>query len=211
MLPEVLLIITLATNILILIFLIYYIFSLRTREKKLEIQEDAVDTDYHHVVNEALNKERAILTDATSEADQIIKGANYLSNASKQEVSNAIRTLVLEIQKEGQIISQAFSSEYTSSLKGLSQQSLNEFQVIMTTLQNDLKKQINEFHITLMPQVEKELEAYKQTRLKEIDKAVTDIIQKASQDLFNKTISTTDHQNLIIQSLEKAKKEGVFD
>ena len=211
MLPDILLIATLVTNFCILIFLIYYLISLRKREKEIEKKEQAVDTDYHHVVNEALTKERVILTDATSEADQIIKGANYLSDSSKQEVSNAIKILVSEIQKEGKLISLAFSSEYTASLKNLSQDSLKDFQTILVSLQLNLKKQIEDFHITLLPQVEKELDTYKKTRMEEIDKGVISIIQKASQDIFTKSISTKDHQDLIIQSLEKAKKEGIFD
>ena len=157
MLPDILLISTLASSIFILIFLIYYLWSFRKREKEIEKKESAVDTDYHHVVDEALSKERAIIDDATSEADQIIKGANYLSDTSKQEVSNAIKALVIEIQKEGKVISQAFASEYTSSFKNLSQESLKEFQIIMTSLQTDLKKQIEEFHQTLLPKIEKDI------------------------------------------------------
>lgn len=211
MLPELLLLVTLASNILILVFIAYYLIILHNKEKLLVKKENDIDSSYHHVVDEALNQERTILTDATSEADKIIAGAQYLSNSSKQDVGNAIKTLVAEIQKEGQIIAQAFSQEYSSSLKKLSGESLNDFQTIMSLLQTDLKKQIQDFHSTLLPQVEKELEIYKQTRMQEIDKTTAEIIQKASQEIFNKSISLTDHQNMIVQSLEKAKKEGVFD
>jgi hypothetical protein len=36
-------------------------------------------------------------------------------------------------------------------------------------------------------------------------------VQKASSEMFNKSISTEDHQKLLMESLEKAKSEGVFD
>jgi len=93
----------------------------------------------------------------------------------------------------------------------LSQTSLSEFQTIMSGLQTDLKKQNRDFQDSLLPQIEKEVEYYKQSRMKEIDQAVEAIVQRASQEIFNKSLSLSDHQTLVIQSLEKAKKEGIFD
>jgi len=63
----------------------------------------------------------------------------------------------------------------------------------------------------LIPEIEKELETYKQQRMKSIDQTVMTIIQKASQEIFNKSLSAGDHQSIVIDALEKAKKEGVFD
>lgn len=200
-----------ATDFLIVLFALYYLFRLRSREKNIEKKEHLIDSNYHHVVDEALSKERKILDDATVEADQIITGAQYLTHSSKEEVNHAIAALVSDIQKEGGTIAKSFATEYSTALQKLSSTSLNEFQTIMLALQMDLKKQIQDFHQTLLPAIEKELDEYKKARMVQIDKAVLDIIQKASQEIFNKSISITDHQAAVIQSLEKAKKEGVFD
>jgi len=201
----------LATLACIFIFLAYSFISLRSREKQVEKKENAIDSNYHHVVDDALSKERKILDDATQEADQIITGAQYLTHNSKEEVHDAIRSLVADIQKEGATIAHTFTSEYTNSLNTLSGQSLAQFQTIMTTLESGLKKQIQDFHQSLLPQVEKELQEYKKARMQQIDAAVVTIVQKASQEIFNKSLPLADHQNIVIESLEKAKKEGVFD
>jgi len=211
MLPILQFTITLASSIFIFVFVFYYVLSLRDREKKVEKKENAIDSDYHHVVNEALSKERKIIDDATSEADQIIKQSEYLSESSKQEIDNAIKSVVTEIQKEGGLISNAFTKEYSASLKNLSNQSLKEFQSIMLQLQNDLKKQNKDFQDSLIPEIEKEIEDYKKAKMQQVDKTVNEIVQKAAQEIFNKSISLTDHQSIVIQSLEKAKKEGLFD
>lgn len=211
MLPVLQFTITIASSIFIFVFVFYYILSLRDREKRVEKKENAIDANYHHVVDEALSKERKIIDDATSEADQIIKQSNYLSASSKQEIDEAIKIVVLEIQKEGSSISNAFTKEYSTSLKNLSNQSLKEFQAIMIQLQNDLKKQNKEFQDSLIPEIEKEIEEYKKTKMQQVDKTVNEIVQKAAQEIFNKSISLNDHQNIVIQSLEKAKKEGLFD
>lgn len=211
MLPALQLTLTLASNILIIGLIIYYFTSLRSKEKKIDKEQSEIDSNYHHVVDDALSKERKILDDATSEAGQIITQTKYLTAESQQEVNNAIKYVVADIHKNGDAITRAFTQEYTNSLKNLSVTSLSEFQTIMSGLQNDLKKQIDEFHTTLLPRIEKDLDIYKQARMQEIDQAVVGIIQKASQEIFNKTISMSDHQNAVIQSLEKAKKEGVFE
>lgn len=210
MLPELQLILTLASTILVSLLVIFYFFSLHGREKELEKKESAVDTDYHHVVDEALSKERKIIDDATAEAGQIITQSKYLTTQSQKEVSDAIKIVITEIQRQGSNISREFASEYTNSLRGLTSESLKEFQIIMTQLQTDLKKQNKEFQDTLLPEIQKEVESYKKARMQEVDQAVTGIVQKASQEIFNKSISMEDHQTVVTQSLEKAKKEGLF-
>ncbi len=210
MLPLLLVIIS-TSNIFILSFIGYYLIQLHRKEKHIEEKERATDNNYHHVVDEALSQERKIIDDATTEADQIITGAQYITRASKDEVNNAVKSLVDDIQKEGTTIARAFTEQYAFALKQLTGDSLKEFQTIMLELQTDLKKQISAFHEAMLPEIEKKLELYRQTRLKEIDQEVGVIVQKASQEIFNKSISLADHQSLVIESLEKAKKEGIFD
>lgn len=211
MLPELQLVLTIASNILIITLVLYYFFSVRNKEKKLEKEQNEADANYHHVVDDALSKERKILDDATNQANQILTQSKYLTNDSQKEINNAIGYVVANIQKEGEIITRSFTTEYTAALKNTSGTSLSEFQNIMSQLQVDLKKQIDDFHNALLPKIEQELETYKKARMQQVDKAAVDIAQKASQEIFNKTISMSDHQNAVIQSLERAKKEGIFD
>lgn len=211
MLPELQFIITLISGILVLTLFLFYFVSLRNKEKQVEKKEHQIDEGYHHVVDEAQAKERKIIEDATTQADQIIKQSQFLTQSSKQEVDNAIKAVVAEIQKEGGVIAKSFTTEYTNSLKNLSNQSLKEFQTIMTQLQEDLKKQNKTYQEQLLPAIQKEIEEYKKSKMTEIDQEIVTIIQKASQEVFNKSISLSDHQKVVIDSLEKAKKESVFD
>lgn len=211
MLPTLFVVTTYLADFLIFIAAFYYLTKLHQREKRVERKENAIDENYHHVVDDALSKERQILTDATKEATEIISGAQALTDSSRDSINHAVKVIVSDIQKEGSAIAQAFSTEYSTSLKKLTSDSLTEFQTVMTTLQTDLKQQIHDFHDSLLPEVERELEKYKQARISQIDKTVMSITQKASQDIFNKAIPLSDHQQLVIDALEKAKKEGVFD
>ncbi len=204
-------IITTTADIAVFVFVIYYLWRVHKKEKTLEKKENKVDTQYHQIVDDALSRERKILEDATSEADQIITSAEYVNKNSTEEVNQALHVLVTDIEKEAVETAKEFTSSYSSSLKQLTGESLTEFQTIIKELVADLQRQTLEFRQTMLPQLEKELEAYKENRMKQADELTMKIIQKASQDIFNKSISSDDHQKLVMDSLEKAKKEGVFE
>ncbi len=201
----------LAFELIILAFTLYYFLGLRRREKKLEQTETKEDTGYHQIVDDALTKERKILEDATAEANKIVTGAQYVQQTSKEEIDRALSELVKQIQKESVDMATRFMNDYSASLRQISNTSLADFKQASEGLKADLQQQIQSFRQSLLPDLQKELEAYKQTRMKETEELVKKIVEKASQDLFNKSLSLTDHQKLLTDSLEKAKAEGVFD
>jgi hypothetical protein len=77
-------------------------------------------------------------------------------------------------------------------------------------MEAELQKQTATFRDSLLPQMEQELDEYKKIRLQQADRTITQVIQEVSQEILNKSISLDDHQRLLIEALEKAKKEGVF-
>ena len=189
----------------------YYMLKLRAKEKNLEVKEGKIDANYHQVVDSALSKERKILEDAIAEASEIIAGAQYINKESRDVIAEALQKMTVDIQKEAADTAHNFTSNYQVSLRQLSLQSLAGFQEVVKSLREDLKKEIVMFHETLLPKMEKELEEYKKARLEQADKMVVRIIQSVSQELLSKTISIEDHQKLVTDALERAKKEGAFE
>jgi hypothetical protein len=213
MLPSALIfqIFTTVCNCILLIFIAYYFLNLKSREKSLEKKETQIDTDYHQIVDNALTKERKILEDATTEADHIITNTQYVSQASKESVDQSLQQMEITIQKDALDTAQDFTKTYQTSLKQLATQSLNDFQTATKNLETDYQNQIKDFHQNILPTLKKELEEYKQVRLKETEQLTKTIVQKASQEILNKALSLEDHHTLLTQALEKAKKEGLFE
>ncbi len=204
-------IITIGTNVVMLIFMIYYIWRLHTKETELEKKEHRIDSDYHRVVDDATLKERKIIEDATKEADQIIAGAKYISKSSQEAIDQTLTKMIEDLKQRVLSTSHGYIESYQTSLKQMSVGSLTGFQSITQALEADYHAQIKQFHDTLLPNMQKELDAYKANRLKEIEKNIELIIQKVARDVLNKSITPEDHQNLIIEALEKAKNEGTFN
>lgn len=210
--------VSILADLLILIFIAYYLLKLsdkekqlETKEKILEKKEGKMDADYHEIVDDALTKERKIVDDAAHEADQIITGAHYINKAAKESVAQAIRTMLEEIQKEAHNTSEKCTQNYQTSLNLITTQSLTDFQNVIKQLYDNLQKQIKDVQDSMLPALQKELAEYKEMRMKQTDQDVISIVQKATQEIFNKSISFNDHENLLIESLEKAKKESLFD
>lgn len=211
MLPDFYQTMSLTADLVLFLFVGSYMMKLYSREKELEKREKKADTEYHQVVDDALSKERRILEDATTEANQIISETEFVSQASKDSIDAALDQMKKDIQNETQAAAHNFRTSYQHELQKLTNQSLHDFQNISKELQDALHKQVSEFHTSMLPALEKELDSYKQARIKQTEQMIKGIIQKVSQDVLSKSISLDDHQKLLIDSLDKAKREGMFD
>jgi hypothetical protein len=204
-------ILTIVADIIIFVLALYYFFRLREKEKLIEKERSQTDESYHHVVDDALVKERKIIEDAAYQASQIIAGTNYVTSSAKTTMDQAMKTMEGSLEQKADDASQAFSKSYSTSLQQVAVRSMSDFQTITHEMGIELQRQTKEFSNTLLPRLEQELEEYRKIRLQQADRTVTHIIQEVSQEILNKSISIEDHQRLLIDALEKAKKEGVFD
>jgi vacuolar-type H+-ATPase subunit H len=203
--------ISITADLVIFIFIGFYLWKIRNEEGDLKKKETKADVSYHQIVDDALGKERKIMEDAVSEADKIIVDAEYIKKSSKEIVDQALQQMVAHIQKESIETAGKFMNSYSESLKELATTSLVDFQNVAKGLEGDLQRQIKEFRETLLPDLKKELDDYKQVRLKQSDEIINHVIQKAAQEIMNKSISLEDHQKILADALERAKTEGVFD
>lgn len=204
-------IITLTADIVIFLFVGFYLIRVRRKEKEIDKKTNKIDSSFHQIVDDALSRERKILADATAEADQIILDANSSKGESEQAFHSALQQMMQQIQHESIQVAAEFMDNYTTSLKGVAETTLVDFQNITKGFEGDMQKQITLFRESLLPTMEKELENYKQMRLKQSEETISRIVQKVSQEVLNKTLSMEDHNTLLINSLEKAKSEGIFN
>lgn len=211
-LPELLFQITnYILNLIVVLFIFYYFIQLRKKEKAVEKKETKIDTEYHEIVDNALTKERKILEDAAAEASHIISDAKIINTSSKQTIDHAMEKMMQDMKNDTLATAHDFKGSYQTSLEQIAHSSLEEFQHVTRELQTDLQKQIQEFHNTLLPGLQKELDAYKQSRMKQAEQTITRVVQEVSQDVLNKSISFEDHQKLMTDALDKARKEGLFE
>lgn len=203
-------VISLVADVVIFIFAGYYLLKIRKKEQVLEKKEEKIDTSFHHVVDDALAKERQIVTDAAQEANKILMDAQYIKQNSIKEFEDTLKKMIQDLQQESLTTAATALNSYSTTLQNMTASSLNDFENIIKGLEGDLEKQIHNFKQTVLPNMEKEIEEYKKVRLQQAESQIQSIVQKASQEFFNKSISLEDHHKLLIDALEKAKAEGMF-
>ncbi|HSA83493.1 MAG TPA: hypothetical protein VLF20_01230, partial [Patescibacteria group bacterium] len=151
-----------------------------------------------------------ILEDATSQAGHILNDAQYINQQSKTTVDHALEKMLTDVRAETNEAVKDVKTRYITSIGQLAESSLHDFQTVSQQLKLDLSAQLKIFHDTLLPNMEKEVETYKQQRFKQVEQSIGKIVQQAAQDMFSKSLSLEEHQKLLVDSLEKAKRDGMF-
>ncbi len=237
-------VISVVFDLVIVVFVVFYLLGVRNKEKNIDKRENKLETDYSEIVGNGMARERQILDNAvnqsnqimqiaTHQANQVLAGAQYISQTSKASLDNALermvvdvgnvsssskmaldqalQKIVVDVHKEAYDTGNAFTASYQASLKQITTLSLSGFQNVTSELELALQQQIRDFRQTLLNNLEKEIETYKTAKMHRIEQASNGIVQKVAQEILNKSLSLEDHQNLVIKSLERAKKDGLFD
>ena len=185
------------------------------------------------ILDNAVNQSNQIMQIATHQANQILAGTQYISQTtkatldtamqrmvvdvstvssnSKMTLDQALQKIVIDVHAEAFNAGNAFTASYQASLKQITTLSLSGFQNVTSELELLLQQQIRDFRQNLLVNLEKEIETYKTAKMHRIEQASNGIVQKVAQEILNKSLSLEDHQNLVIKSLERAKKDGLFD
>lgn len=192
------------------------------------------------ILEDASREAGQILEQTTGAADKIIADTRYISNETKDSINQELGHIAAETEKEAVDTAKNFINSYSASLETLASQSLSNFQKmshgfeeehkkqieeyrkslsqsltnIESTAKNmekDLQKEIKDFHDKLLPDLQKEIEEYKKSRMKQAELMISHVVQNVSQEVLNKSISLEDHQKLLIESLEKAKRDEIFN
>jgi F0F1-type ATP synthase membrane subunit b/b' len=237
-------VITVVFDLVIVVFVAFYLIGVRNKEKNIDKRESKLESDYSEIVGNGMARERQILDNAvnqsnqimqiaTHQANQVLAGAQYISQTSKASLDNALQRMVVDVEnvsssskmaldqalqkivvdvhKEAYTSGNAFTASFQASLKQITTLSLSGFQNVTSELELALQQQIRDFRQQLLANLEKEIETYKTAKMHRIEQASNNIVQKTAQEILNKSLSLEDHQNLVIKSLERAKKDGLFD
>lgn len=237
-------VVTLVFNLVIIVFVVFYLLNLRNKEKELDKRANKADHEYEQVIGQSMSQQQQIvqgaysqsnqiMSIATHQANQILAGAQYLSQTTKATLETSLQKMVVDTQNAGEnakitldqalqkiitdVHREAFDTgkkvtdDHEEKLKQIATNSISGFQNVTNELEIELQKQIREFRQEVLANIEKEVQEYKEAKMRRVDQASVILVQRVSQEVLNKSLTVIDHENLVIRSLDKAKKEGIFD
>lgn len=186
-------------------------------EKASRIQEEA-----------ALQAASAVET-ATKKAAGIIASAEEISTGTKKTLESELGALAhkhaeymeqasLKYINEYQQMGQVAQKEYQQTLHDASQTMAAEAAKTLQLFEKFLKAQTVGYETALREKVE-QLRAdadayvgeYRLQRMKKVDSAIHRIILLVARDVIGQGLELKEHNQLVIQALDRAKREGFFE
>lgn len=209
MMVEPILLLTFLATVLILtaalaLLILSYEQALKQLQKLGKEKED---------LRERAQKRASLLLDEARErALAIIEQAAIVRDDAKEEVRRAM-----------QATSQDLLAKYHGMLDDLKEENINLFKNVSKDIKEGAVHEVGDFQTGLHQETiaaqklveekirlawekaEKEIEAYKQEKLKAIDDSLDRVLQFVTKRLLGKTISLQDHEDLVLKALEEAK------
>lgn len=100
--------------------------------------------------------------------------------------------------------------KFTEELERLMHARSAEVTAMIEKAQTDQIKESQFFVANLLTKLEKEAQEYKENKLKAVDEQIRQIVLSAAREVIGRSISLTEHEDLVVKALERAKREKVF-
>lgn len=150
-------------------------------------------------------------------SEEILKSYQGQFENGNQEIQRVLREFSQQIAKEVSNLSK-FSletqnkilAEAKNKILELNQAAEKEFIKIQEAnlkTSTQISQSVRETLNKKVQETEKEIEDYKRERLKEIDRKIYLLLGEVAKKTIGRAIDLSDHEKLVIEALEKAKKE----
>lgn len=223
------------TIFILAITIVVLIFYLLKSTKKLQLlraeHESAKATIAKNnlsILNEARNKAIRIIDEANNKAMDVVQRSNLFINITNDNFNKELKTLAEKEFNNFEKATSSFIGEYVSVLSDLKSRNVEIFQNISNNIEIATLEEIRKFKNIIEQETissqkmignkvdheyslaKKDIEVYRQDKLKLIDEKIYEILERISRIVMGKALDLSDHEQLIIQSLEEAKKGEVF-
>lgn len=185
-------------NLAILV-LVYLLF------KKNSKATASADVEFQNMANS--RKQIEFLQNKFKESiEQIISNnSSTIANTSNSLIKyyqDTITTLTLNYNQNSEKMMQILNEELRKKVAELSSQNLKELEESKNIVNTEIKKEI----AIMQSQVDK----YTKEKYKQIDEKVYEIISETAKNTVGKVINIVDHQQLVMNALDQAKKDKFF-
>lgn len=196
---------------------ILFLRQIFAAEKKFEEKEE-----------KTLKASKDILLHAHEDAEKILSNASLtetrinqdtlamqqkITDAARETVQQTIKELAARYQQNAASLDTSLQQQTETlftKLEATAQQQMKDFMEVFTNqtlgTQNTLTQQTQ----YAFAKMEKDLESFKADQQDKIKEEVHEIVKKVSAEVLGRTITTTEHQALLLEALEKAKKENAI-
>lgn len=227
-LPDLLVIIAVLTTLGILIAIAAFIHKVLKGERDFQEKEHETFGQYKKVLDKAHAQARALLYTTSLASSEILTETKQTNEHVAEDLDKILQEMAEKRIHNMKEVTEQFQKAYEQHLKNIQDkfqdQETNTLQATQDTVDKSLQafsqslsaktvgmqelidKKTNE----MLEQAELEIADYKSNRLRKIDVEINQLVQKTFQEVLRKSIPESIHEELIMEALEKAKKESVL-
>lgn len=195
----------------ILGFVLVYAYSLSKKAAKFSQDETKLYDESNRVMEDALARAKRILQESIDKAKKMLAQTDYFQRELERESRNAF---IQTSHRYSELFEKELTSltqSYKDLLVKVEELSLEEVKKSMSdqkiTAQSYLQKRVDEE----FEKARKEIEEHKQYERSKIEAKIDEIIKNTAKEVIHTSLNTAQHKELIMQSLEKAKADGIFN
>lgn len=210
-----------ALGLILVVFVFLYLRSLRDL-KNLYLELDSLKKEKADLEKGALTQvsvqAKDIIDAANKKASEIIANVQGISVQEKEILTASFQQMLNNNLKDYQAVAGKFSQTYDAFIGNIGKDVKARLDMglskVIQDAQSEMKntaQTVNNSLQNLYKGYEVEVSEYKKGILSQLDKLGLDIIKQVSLKVLGKTLSKKEQEDLVIKSLEEAKKLGFFE
>lgn len=199
--------------------------DLLTKQTQYFKNQDTSKTD--HILDEAHNRAMIILDEANKKASEILSQATAFDQTSKTQLKEKMTEAAVKHSDELMKASQELLLLYKDALHQMQKTDTDISLNISKNVEQTANQELSKFSTLLAKEtiesekivqkklqdeyakLEEQLKAYKESRVKEIDNEILQIVQTVTETILQKQLSVTDQQQLVYEALQEAKSQSM--
>jgi cell division septum initiation protein DivIVA len=215
-------------SLILLVITLLYLYHLYAEERDFQKEQEKVYKNSEKIIDEARKQANLIVEEAAQKAKHLVLDAEYVRSDLAHDIESSIKTVgtsaVELFIKDSKEIDEQYKEVFSQIKKEYSQHTQEALAALqklavseLDSFSKNLKKETLNSQVFIGARIneefetkQKEIEAYKSQRLKLVDQTINEIIAKVAEEVLGKAIPIDEHEALVLEALEKAKKEEVF-
>lgn len=210
--------------VVLIVFYAQVLNKLHLMQKDEEKLKQQINKKGEEVLDRAREKAEEVITEAVDKAQEILGSAALFNEKAKSILDRKLESVSKNQAGMLERSSLDLLKDYEKAIEELKQDNINLFRNISKNIETYASQELKDFKDTLQKETvdsqkiveqkieeefkkaEDDLKTYKLEQLKKIDESIFLLLHNISEMTIGKILNFEQHEELIIEALEKAKR-----
>lgn len=186
-----------------LILLLYLILLLLDRGRRGSLATNEVKERSQEIIAQAIRQANRMLVEAELKGIEIVAREKLSAREAERDYQHQLQQLLAGLDQRARELEREYQQLAETLEKKTLQILEQELRGLSASLESQLQKELSS--------LQKSLLAYRRRREEFIDQQVFELLTRTLELTLGKTLDLSQHTQLVLDALKKAKKEGFFE